>query len=94
MPLFAPVARSVGRPPSRMTGRDRRSCTRVLVGVIVSARTRLQHLKHADDASEEDREQLKDLLSAIEGALMLSLLLQQLTVAPSQSSESSELEPA
>ena len=52
----------------------------ILAGVVVSARTKLQQLKHADEATEEDREQLSALLSAIEGALMLGLLLQQ--VAP------------
>jgi len=86
---------SVSRPATEQDdGSGPSFVHQVLVGVIVSPRTRLQHLKHADDASEDDREQLKNLLSAIEGALMLSLLLQQLTVAPSQSSESPELEPA
>lgn len=55
---------------------------KVLAGVVVSARTSLQQIKHADDEGEEDREKLMGLMSAVEGALMLGLLLQQFLVSP------------
>ena len=51
-------------------------------------------LKHADEATEADREQLKALLSAMEGALMLGLLLQQATTGNVQASEPAESQPA
>ena len=71
---------SVSRQPSEHDdGTGPSFVHQVLAGVMVSARSKLQALKHADEASEADREQLKALLSAMEGALMLGLLLQQLT---------------
>ncbi len=66
----------------------------VLAGVMVSARSKLQALKHADDATEADREQMKALLSAMEGALMLGLLLQQLTAASVEATKPAESKPA
>ncbi len=50
----------------------------VLAGVVVSARSSLQKLKHSDDADDEDRKKLTELLSAVEGALMLGVLHQQM----------------
>lgn len=66
----------------------------ILAGVVVSARTKLQQLKHADEATEEDREQLSALLSAIEGALMLGLLLQQLAPPRAEAVEVLDRQPA
>ncbi|MGW7586629.1 hypothetical protein ACWGKU_33475 [Kitasatospora sp. NPDC054768] len=43
--------------------------------VIVIARNNLQKMKHADSGSEEEREQLRRILVAVEGALMLGLSL-------------------
>lgn len=45
----------------------------VLALALVSARNKLQKLKHADNGTAEEREQLTVILSALEGALMLGL---------------------
>ncbi|WSB84175.1 hypothetical protein OHA60_10575 [Streptomyces cellulosae] len=47
----------------------------VLALVLVSARNKLQKLKHADGGTPEEREQLMAVLSALEGALMLGLTI-------------------
>lgn len=47
----------------------------VIAIALVSARNQLQKLKHADDGTEEEREQLMSVLSAVEGALMLGLTM-------------------
>lgn len=47
----------------------------VLALVLVSARNRLQKLKHADGGTQEEREQLMAVLAALEGALMLGLTI-------------------
>lgn len=51
----------------------------VLASIVVVARKKLQRLKHADTTDPSDREQLDQLLSAVEGALWLGLLLHQTT---------------
>jgi hypothetical protein len=43
--------------------------------VLVSARNKLQKLKHADSGTPEEREQLAAVLTALEGALMLGLTI-------------------
>ncbi|MEU0039997.1 hypothetical protein [Streptomyces sp. NPDC006333] len=45
----------------------------LLARVLVSARNKLQKLKHADGGTEEEREQLSSVLAALEGGLMLGL---------------------
>jgi hypothetical protein len=45
----------------------------VVARVLVSARNKLQKLKHFDSGSPAEREQLGTVLSALEGALMLGL---------------------
>ncbi|MFE1076047.1 hypothetical protein ACFW5W_33160 [Streptomyces sp. NPDC058783] len=45
----------------------------ILARVLVSARNKLQKLKHADSGTSAEREQLASVLSALEGALMLGL---------------------
>lgn len=45
----------------------------ILARVLVSARNKLQKLKHADSGTPAEREQLASVLSALEGALMLGL---------------------
>jgi hypothetical protein len=47
----------------------------ILALVLVSARNKLQKLKHADSGTPEEREQLMAVLSALEGALMLGLTI-------------------
>ncbi|MFG6298969.1 hypothetical protein [Streptomyces rochei] len=47
----------------------------VVALVLVSARNKLQKLKHADSGSQEEREQLMMVLAALEGALMLGLTI-------------------
>ncbi|MET8418568.1 hypothetical protein ABZV41_23480 [Streptomyces sp. NPDC005098] len=47
----------------------------VVALVLVSARTKLQKLKHADNGTPEERQQLMSVLSALEGALMLGLTI-------------------
>ncbi|GAA4510829.1 hypothetical protein GCM10023191_074030 [Actinoallomurus oryzae] len=46
-----------------------------LARAIVIARTNLQRLKHSDGDLHSDREELRMLMSAVEGALMIGLLL-------------------
>jgi hypothetical protein len=41
--------------------------------VLVAVRGRLQKIKHADQGTPEEREQLLSLFTALEGALMLGL---------------------
>ncbi len=60
----------------------------VLARVIVTARTKLQKMKHADGGTREEREQLLRILVAIEGALMLGLSLGRV------SADQSDSEPA
>ncbi|MPY36732.1 hypothetical protein FNH09_37595 [Streptomyces adustus] len=45
----------------------------ILARVLVSARNKLQKLKHTDGGTPEEREQLSSLLAALEGGLMLGL---------------------
>ncbi len=52
----------------------------VLARVVVSARSELQRLKHADEPGDGDKAQLELLLAAVEGALLLGLLLHQIPV--------------
>ncbi|WP_143063761.1 hypothetical protein [Streptomyces sp. Ag109_O5-10] len=47
----------------------------VLARVLVSARNKLQKMKHFDSGSPEEREQIGAVLSALEGALMLGLAI-------------------
>ncbi|MFD5307312.1 hypothetical protein [Streptomyces rochei] len=47
----------------------------VVALVLVSARNKLQKLKHADSGTQEEREQLMMVLAALEGALMLGLTI-------------------
>ncbi|MFF8329232.1 hypothetical protein [Rhodococcus qingshengii] len=47
----------------------------VLARVLVSARNKLQKMKHFDSGSPEEREQIGAVLSALEGALMLGIAL-------------------
>ncbi|MFB6961716.1 hypothetical protein ACFCYB_33195 [Streptomyces sp. NPDC056309] len=47
----------------------------VVALVLVSARNKLQKLKHTDSGTQEEREQLMMVLSALEGALMLGLTI-------------------
>ncbi|MER6288555.1 hypothetical protein [Streptomyces sviceus] len=54
----------------------------VVALVLVSARTKLQKLKHADSGTPEEREQLIAVLAAIEGALMLGLTIGGLSADP------------
>ena len=49
----------------------------VLASVVVVARKKLQRLKHADSTDPTDRQQLDQLLSAVEGTLWLGLWLHQ-----------------
>lgn len=51
----------------------------VLASVVVAARKKLQRLKHADSTDPAERDQLDQLLLAVEGALWLGLWLHQLT---------------
>ncbi|MGV9758643.1 hypothetical protein ACWDUC_22825 [Streptomyces tricolor] len=55
----------------------------VIAIALVSARNQLQKLKHADNGTEEEREQLMSVLSAVEGALMLGLTMGNFSVDPS-----------
>lgn len=49
---------------------------------LISARNKLQKLKHADGGTPEEREQLMAVLSALEGALMLGLTIGGLSAEP------------
>ncbi|GGR01906.1 hypothetical protein [Kitasatospora griseola] len=47
----------------------------MIARVIVTARNHLQKMKHADAGTQEEREQLLRILAAVEGALMIGLVL-------------------
>ncbi|MFF0674280.1 hypothetical protein ACFYVE_39460 [Streptomyces tendae] len=55
----------------------------VVALVLVSARNKLQKLKHADSGAQEEREQLMMVLAALEGALMLGLTFGHLSAESS-----------
>ena len=57
------------------TGRTPASFTIYWTLVLVSARNKLQKLKHVDGGIPEEREQLMAVLSAFEGPLMLGLVI-------------------
>lgn len=59
----------------------------VLALVLVTARNKLQYLKHSDDGTPEEREQLMSVLSALEGALMLGLTIGTFSTAPTDAAE-------
>ncbi|MGY1523406.1 hypothetical protein ACW69C_06475 [Streptomyces sp. MN3] len=54
----------------------------VLALALVTARNKLQDLKHSDQGTPQEREQLMTVLSALEGALMLGLTLGAYTEEP------------
>ncbi|GHE34642.1 hypothetical protein ACWIG2_10520 [Streptomyces cellulosae] len=54
----------------------------VLALALVTARNKLQDLKHSDQGTPQEREQLTTVLSALEGALMLGLTLGAYTEQP------------
>lgn len=60
----------------------------VLATVLVSARSKLQKLKHADSGTPEEREQLMAVLTALEGALMLGLAVGRF---PAESADTAEV---
>lgn len=67
---------SVARPPtSDDDGIGPSLIHDVLARVIVSARDKLQGLKHADTGDEADRENLHKVMASLEGSLMLGLRL-------------------
>ncbi|MGW7260725.1 hypothetical protein [Streptomyces sp. NPDC054834] len=62
------------REPSQYdTGEGPSLIHRIIAMVFVSARNKLQKLKHADSGVPKEREQLQHVLTALEGALMLGL---------------------
>lgn len=77
---------SVARAPSRSDdGTGPSILHEVLASVVVAARKKLQRLKHADSAHPSDREQLDQLLGAVEGTLWLGLWLHQTMHTPVKS---------
>ncbi len=67
---------SVARPPTQDDDGVGPSLIHdVLARVIVSARDKLQELKHADSGDETDREDLLRVMASVEGSLMLGLRL-------------------
>lgn len=76
---FLYASGSVARPPTDADdGTGPLLFYQVLASAIVASRTKLQRLKHADDAGDSDRAALEGLLSAVEEALMVALTIQQL----------------
>jgi hypothetical protein len=71
------------REPNQYEGReDPRFIHEVLAITLVAARNKLQDLKHSDEGTQEEREQLLTVLAAIEGALMLGLTIGKLSATP------------
>ncbi|WP_369162367.1 hypothetical protein [Streptomyces sp. R02] len=63
----------LGEPNTLDSGEGPSLLHDIVALVLVSARNKLQRLKHADSGTQEEREQLMMVLSALEGALMLGL---------------------
>ncbi|MCX5063790.1 MULTISPECIES: hypothetical protein [unclassified Streptomyces] len=57
----------------------------VLARILVSTRDKLQKLKHSDGGTQEERERLLALFSALEGALLLGLIVRNSAPATNQS---------